>query len=204
MDRQNQNLSADPSADAGKPAAGDSTDACFHAERVHARASSKAQTAATALGVFSIALGAVELLMPRTVLRTTGVDSPSPMLMACGLREIGTGIGLLTARNKTPWLWARVAGDALDLAALAYGARRDDSRRTRALLSIAAVAGVALVDAGALRKNQQQATQRKRAFFDYSDRVGMALSPDEMRGQARSDSARAPANAGSPTDGSSR
>jgi hypothetical protein len=167
------------------PSAQNTSDASFHAQRTHARAKARAQTAATALGVFSLAIGAVELLLPRRLARATGMSAPSPLLVACGLREIGTGIGLLTARNKTPWLWARVACDAIDLAALAHGARRNDGHRGRALVSIAAVAGVALADAAALRKTQQQASQRKRASFDYSDRVGLALSPDEMRGQAR-------------------
>ena len=34
---------------------------------------------------------------------------------AYGLREIGTGIGILASKDPSPWLWGRVAGDALDV-----------------------------------------------------------------------------------------
>lgn len=41
------------------------------------------------------------------------------LIRAYGVREIAKGVGILTSPNPTPWLWGRVAGDALDLATLA-------------------------------------------------------------------------------------
>jgi len=98
------------------------------------------------LGWFSIGLGAAELLFPRMMGRATGIQNES-LLTACGLREIACGIGLLTSSRPTSWLWARVAGDAMDLAALgAVVATGDDEDQQAAALAAAAVAGVAAAD----------------------------------------------------------
>ena len=101
---------------------------------------------ARGLGWFSIGLGLAELLAPKEMGRLTGVRHPA-LLQAYGLREIATGIGILASSRPTAWLWARVAGDALDLGtlgeAIANGHAQD---RTRATASAAAVAGVAALD----------------------------------------------------------
>ena len=76
---------------------------------------------ALALGWFSIALGVTELLAPRLLARASGLRRGSLLMQAFGVREIATGIGLLTQKDKTPWLWARTAGDVLDLATIATG-----------------------------------------------------------------------------------
>ncbi len=74
---------------------------------------------AQGLGWFSVGLGLIEVLAPRASLRATGSRADPALVRACGVREIVTGIGLLTARDPAPWLWARVGGDALDIATLA-------------------------------------------------------------------------------------
>ena len=66
-----------------------------------------ARKVARGLGWFSIALGVAELMAPRAVARATGMRRSDTLMRAYGLREIGAGIGLLTARDPTPWLWAR-------------------------------------------------------------------------------------------------
>ena len=53
--------------------------------------------------------------------RVAGAPNLPMLTRACGLREIGTGIGILTSKDPSPWLWARVAGDALDIAAVGGG-----------------------------------------------------------------------------------
>ena len=74
---------------------------------------------ATFLGLFSIGLGLWELAAPRSVARVTGAHFHPQLIQAYGLRELMAGFGLLTERDAVPnWLWARVAGDALDLATL--------------------------------------------------------------------------------------
>ena len=99
------------------------------------------------LGWFSIGLGAAELLMPSTIESASGVQRPN-VLRAYGLREIITGVGILRSRQPRWWMWARVAGDAIDLATLAPPLASQNRRRQRnALLATLAVAGVAVADA---------------------------------------------------------
>ena len=59
--------------------------------------------------------------MPRAVARAAGVPNLPRLTRAYGLREIGTGIGILTSKDPSPWLWGRVAGDALDVATVGAG-----------------------------------------------------------------------------------
>lgn len=96
------------------------------------------------LGWFSIALGAAELLAPEMVADLVGIRKKNlTMIRLFGLREMAGGIGLLAGSNATPWLWARVAGDAMDLAFLGASGK---GRPARFISSAAAVAGVAALD----------------------------------------------------------
>ncbi len=101
-----------------------------------------------ALGWFSIGLGAAQLLAPRRMSRMVGTAEDHPTLMrAVGAREIAAGVGLLSQRKATPWLWARVAGDAMDLAMLGMASRRTaNGARRRMSLATAAVAGITVLD----------------------------------------------------------
>lgn len=78
------------------------------------------------LGVFSIALGAVELLATRRIAQALGQDDAATRntLRAFGVREAVAGAGLLAAPAHSTNVWNRVAGDAIDLAALGLAARR--------------------------------------------------------------------------------
>lgn len=107
---------------------------------------------ARGLGWFSIALGVAEVLAPRRLGRMTGLQRYRSLLPGFGLREIGSGLGVLAARQPAPGLWARVAGDGMDLAVLATALRRARWRRGRVLASIAAVAGVTALDIMAARR----------------------------------------------------
>ncbi|WP_232429405.1 SRPBCC family protein [Noviherbaspirillum autotrophicum] len=129
----------------------------FHQEQ-HADGALRARQVAQALGWFSIGLGVAQLLAPRMMARTVGAPSGSGMLLAVGARELASGIGLLSQSRRQPWLWARVAGDAMDLALLGMAARSAASQRRRLALTAAAVAGVAALDILAGMKYRQQAT----------------------------------------------
>ncbi|AZG78600.1 hypothetical protein EHO51_11310 [Methylocystis rosea] len=97
------------------------------------------------LGWFSIALGLAELFAPRRVGSMVGVDGS--LVQAYGLREFLGGVGILAARQKAPWLWARVAGDVLDMVTLApglYSIRRN--RQLASGLAVIAVAAIGLLD----------------------------------------------------------
>ncbi len=99
------------------------------------------------LGWFSIALGLAELFAPRRVGRMVGVEGDGSLVQAYGLRELLGGVGILAARQKAPWLWARVAGDLMDMATLApglYSIRRN--RQLASGLAVAAVAAIGLLD----------------------------------------------------------
>ncbi|HEY6515918.1 MAG TPA: SRPBCC family protein [Steroidobacteraceae bacterium] len=96
------------------------------------------------LGWFSIWLGAAAVAAPRTLCWLSGVRSPTLMRLV-GTRELATGIGILTQRDRAPWLWSRVVGDTFDLAALSLALARR-GRRGRAAVALAAVAGVTALD----------------------------------------------------------
>jgi uncharacterized membrane protein len=102
-----------------------------------------------ALGWFSLGLGLAEIISPGALGNLIGVRSRPKsrlLLRLYGLREIAAGVGILTQRRPAGWMWARVAGDAVDLSSLAgaLGNRRND--RTRVGLAIASVAGVTAAD----------------------------------------------------------
>ncbi len=112
---------------------------------------------ARGLGWFSLALGAAEIGAPRFLSRLIGIEpstKTSVVMRLMGAREIAAGINVLL-QPRRPWpLWARVAGDALDLALLGIGA----TRRTSALKlagAVAAVGGVTALDVIASVKAQK-------------------------------------------------
>jgi len=96
-----------------------------------------------ALGWFSIALGVAEVLAPDKLERFVG-GSRQAVWRIFGVREIGAGLGLLASRRLAPWLWARVGGDLIDLAALGFAIVR--GRRRNALIAAGTVAGVTALD----------------------------------------------------------
>ena len=105
-----------------------------------------ADRVATGLGWFSIGLGVAELIAPRSIARLVGARNGASWIRGYGLREIGAGIGLLAFSQRAPWLWARVAGDALDLASLGRVAASGKKNSDRAWFHIAAVTGVTALD----------------------------------------------------------
>jgi hypothetical protein len=166
-----------------------------HSSSKHFLSARSAQSVTRGLAWFSIGLGLAELLMPRTVARAVGLQGRENLLQAYGLREIATGIGLLTSRSKAPWLWARVGGDALDLATLGTQLGGHGPRAHKAMTAMVAVAGVAALDAAcAQATGHEEQRQAQRVPRDYSDRRGLPLPPDEMRGQAREDGFRVPSD----------
>ena len=115
------------------------------------------RSVARGLGWFSIALGAAELLAPGRISKLLKVrDNHTDLIRSYGLREIGAGAGLLLSDRKAPWLWARAAGDVLDLGTL--GAARRTVLGTRAIdAAIAGVAAVTALDLAAATRLQNSA-----------------------------------------------
>jgi hypothetical protein len=139
---------------------------------------------ATGLGWLSIGLGLAELLAPHAMARATGLKGRETLVRAYGLREVVNGIGLLAADDPRPWLWARVAGDALDMSTLAAHATGDGPLARNARLAMLAASPIAAIDLAAARAADEKARAHAGARFDYSDRVGMARPAEAMRGSA--------------------
>ena len=100
------------------------------------------------LGLFSIALGVAEVAATRRIARALGNDHRAgrTTLRAFGVREMLAGAGLLAAPAHSTLVWNRVAGDAMDLAALGLAARQAPRRRA-VWGALAFVAGATVIDA---------------------------------------------------------
>jgi uncharacterized membrane protein len=101
---------------------------------------------ARGLGWFSLGLGLAGLLAPRGVARTIGVGNHSLLIRLIGLRELTSGMGILTQQKPANWLWSRVGGDLIDLALLGAAITSRNSKASRVALASALVAGAAAVD----------------------------------------------------------
>ena len=153
------------------------------AHRQHPRG--PAATLAQGLGWFSLGLGAVELLAPHLVTRALGMRGQERLVAAYGLREIATGVGILASRDPSPWIWGRVAGDALDVATLATALGPHNRKRGNAELAMAAVLGVAALDVVCALTLGGPEARAPRLVRDYSHRTGFPRSAGVMRGAAR-------------------
>jgi hypothetical protein len=138
---------------------------------------------AVQLGWFSIALGATELFASRQMARTLGMRGQESLIRAYGVREIVKGVGILTSPNPGPWLWGRVAGDALDLGTLAYAYRRSPKKRNLAI-AMANVATVTALDVLAAQQLGQVSHRQEMPTRDYSDRSGFPRGLEAARGAA--------------------
>jgi uncharacterized membrane protein len=89
---------------------------------------------ANALGWFSIGLGLAQVVSPDGVARFVGLQDNSrtrSLMRAIGVRELTAGVGILSRERPTGWVWARVAGDVMDLALLGSALGNDDNERDR-------------------------------------------------------------------------
>jgi hypothetical protein len=99
------------------------------------------------LGVFSIALGLVELAAPGRLARWLGVDGETAKttIGIFGARELLAGAMLLRGPAVSTNAWNRVIGDAMDLGALGLAFTRS-SRRGAVAGALGFVAGAMLID----------------------------------------------------------
>jgi len=119
---------------------------------------------AEGLGWFSVALGAAELLLPGGLARIVGVRKHRLFFRLLGLRELASGIGILTRKNSAPWLWSRVAGDAMDLALLGSAMVLPGKRNSRLTAATAAVVGVTALDIMASKEHSRNGMGMKGAL----------------------------------------
>ena len=152
--------------------------------RRRGQADSGADALARGLGWFSIGLGLAEVIAPRALARALGMEGSETLIRTYGMREIGTGVGILTSDDPTPWIWARVAGDALDLATLATGLEGDNPKQANLALAIGSVAMVTALDVYFAQRLSRETTEPLAPLRDYGDRSGFPRSPRTMRGEA--------------------
>ena len=77
------------------------------------------------LGSLSIVLGLTELIWGGAICSLLGLTGYNWLIRLYGGGQILAGILILNSRSPTPWLWLRVAIDALHLGTLFYGYTRD-------------------------------------------------------------------------------
>ena len=113
------------------------------------RGESGAVRLARGLGWFSLGLGLTQIAAPRGVARAIGLrgdDEDRKAMIAVGVRELASGIGILSQSRPTPGIWSRVGGDIMDLALLGRALNSPRSDRNRVAAATVAVAGVTLLD----------------------------------------------------------
>ena len=86
-------------------------------------------------------------MTPHALLGWLGVDKRlAPLVRAFGLREIGAGVGILQNPVGPQFMWARVAGDALDLLTLGAALKGRSKRPDRVTLAIGVIGAITLAD----------------------------------------------------------
>jgi len=111
------------------------------------------QKVAVGLAWFSLGLGLYETVAPGHLSRPLGREGREGLLRFYGFREIGAGAGIFASQpNPAPWVWARVGGDALDLATLGRALGPDSSKRRNAFIALASVVLVTALDIACARQ----------------------------------------------------
>ena len=109
----------------------------------------EAERYATGLGFAQLALAAFELARPGALSKSVGLTENYTFLKGFGAREMATGAGLFgwrRGRGRSMWIWARVAGDAMDLWTLAPALSRRNPKRNAAIAAVAIVGAVTIID----------------------------------------------------------
>jgi uncharacterized membrane protein len=130
------------------------------------------------LGWFSIGLGVTQLLAPKALGRAIGVGDQSTVMRLCGMREIASGVGLLSGKAPAAFSTSRVIGDVMDLALLGVSLRSPQANPSRIAAAATAVASVAAVDMYASKLDIQKSMAS--AAQDLPATVALAInSPPE-------------------------
>jgi uncharacterized membrane protein len=146
---------------------------------VNRRSASGAMDAAArrarGLGWFSLGLGLAQVAAPSVMSRLVlGGDGPSRRrtMRAIGLRELAAGVNLLRQPREGRWLWARVAGDVVDLALLGSSFSARKTKTSHVAASLAAVLGVTALDYMTTR----QVSRQSRLINQMGARVTRAVT----------------------------
>ena len=135
------------------------------------------------LGWVSMGLGLTELFAPQILTRWLGMEGKEGLIRAYGAREIASGVLCLSVNNDYG-AFSRVGGDMLDLATLAAAYNDDNPKKANVGIAIAAVAGIAIVDAITGQAIRSLHDRKGEPVRDYSDRSGFPKGVDYSRGKA--------------------
>jgi hypothetical protein len=91
-------------------------------------------------------------------------------MRAFGLRELMSGIGILSQRRREFWLWSRVAGDAMDLTLLGSALASPQAQPDRLAAATAAVVGVTVLDVVSARQEHTAADTKEEIARGMSQR----------------------------------
>jgi uncharacterized membrane protein len=134
------------------------------------------------LGWFSVGLGLWETVAPGVLGKFIGIEDTRAnrnILRFYGMREMAAGIGLLSGANPQNWLWARVAGDALDLASLGKSLSSDTSSKGKLTAAAVAVAGVTALDIYCGTRTTQK-TDSSRQPIQVNQSIIIDRPPEEL------------------------
>ena len=138
------------------------------------------------LGWFSIGLGLTEVACGRRHRALARDAARGPGHPAYGVRELLQGVGILGSHDPTPWISARVAGDALDIATVLPGLEGHNPHKDNVLVALVALAGVTAVDVICARSlSEAPLTPSEKVRRDYRRRSGFRRRAEAMRGAAR-------------------
>jgi uncharacterized membrane protein len=147
---------------------------------------------ARGLGWFSLGLGLTQLASPRGVARVIGLrgnDEDRKAMIAIGVREIASGIGILSQDRPVPGVWSRVGGDVMDLALLGRALNSHRNDRNRVAAATVAVAGITLVDlltgqrlsaAGNGERYGAEGWEQKERGVHVREQITVRRSPQEI------------------------
>lgn len=96
-------------------------------------------------GWLTLALGLAEIATTRLVAKVP-MPRRQGLKRVFGKRDVGTALGILSRQRRSPWIWARVAGDVMDLFTLGSAFASKKRRRGRIGAALAAVAGITALD----------------------------------------------------------
>ncbi len=129
---------------------------------------------ARGLGWLSIGFGLAEVMVPHSLARFLGTRNHGILFRLMGLREIATGVGILSQRRPAEWLWARVGGDIIDLLFLGKAFNSERAKPNNIAITTIMVGGITALDA----HYAQQLSRSNRAETDGTVK-GHEDNPDQ-------------------------
>jgi uncharacterized membrane protein len=144
----------------------------------------EAERVARGLGWLSLGLGLAQISAPGRVARMIGLDDDEAnrnTMVAIGVRELASGVGILVRERPAGPVWTRVGGDVMDLALLGRALRRDDGQRNRLTAATAAVVGLTILDVLAGQSLARESATRPAARRPRGVWIRKAITIDRPR-----------------------